>query len=165
MVPSNYSDSQQGWCFPNTDYCWVSWTGWPFLSLSWPLGLPCWLNGKGSACHCRDPWGFSLWVRKIPWRRKCQPTPVFLPGESHGRRTLAGYSPWGHEEADTTERLSKNGSLPVRQGPVCSLQVCPWLKSYLLLTGVAPGAWNLSVKSFSPTCCQLLISISTVVEV
>ena len=36
------------------------------------------------------------WVRKIPWRRKWQPTPVFLPGESHGQRSLAGYSPWGH---------------------------------------------------------------------
>ena len=36
---------------------------------------------------------FSPWIRKIPWRRKCQPTPVFLPGESHGQRSLAGYSP------------------------------------------------------------------------
>ena len=45
-------------------------------------------------------------IRKIPWRRKCQPTPVFLPGEFHGQRILAGYSPWGHKELDTTERLS-----------------------------------------------------------
>ena len=42
-------------------------------------------------------------VRKIPWRRECLPTPVFLPGEFHGQRTLAGYSPWGHKESDTTE--------------------------------------------------------------
>ena len=46
------------------------------------------------------------WVRKIPWRRKWQPSLVFLPGESHGQRSLAGYSPWGCEESDTTERLS-----------------------------------------------------------
>ena len=39
------------------------------------------------------------------WRRKWQPTPVFLPGESHGWRSLVGYSPWGHKESDTTERL------------------------------------------------------------
>ena len=39
--------------------------------------------------------GFDPWVGKIPWRRKWQPTPVFLPGESHGHRSLAGYSPWG----------------------------------------------------------------------
>ena len=39
---------------------------------------------------------------KIPWRRKWQPTPVFLPGKSHGQRNLAGYSPWGRKELDTT---------------------------------------------------------------
>ena len=39
----------------------------------------------------------------IPWRRTWQPTPVFLPGESHGQRNLAGYSPWDQEESDTTE--------------------------------------------------------------
>ena len=40
-----------------------------------------------------------------PWRRKWQPTPIFLPGDSHGQRSLAGYSPWGPRESDTTERL------------------------------------------------------------
>ena len=43
---------------------------------------------------------------KIPWRRAWQPTPVFLPGESHGQRSLKGYSPQGHEESDTTEQPS-----------------------------------------------------------
>ena len=42
---------------------------------------------------------FYLWVRKIPWRREWQPTPVFLPGESRGQRSLVGCSPWGHEES------------------------------------------------------------------
>ena len=42
---------------------------------------------------------------QIPWRREWQPTPVFLPGKSHGQRSLAGYNPWGHKESDTTERL------------------------------------------------------------
>ena len=41
----------------------------------------------------------------VPWRRAWQPTPVFLPGESHGQRSLAGYSPWGCKELDMTERL------------------------------------------------------------
>ena len=40
-----------------------------------------------------------------PWKRKWQPTPVFLPGKSQGQRNLAGYSPWGHKKSDTTERL------------------------------------------------------------
>ena len=44
----------------------------------------------------------DTWVRKIPWRRAWQPTPVFLPGESNGQRILVGYSPWGREESDTT---------------------------------------------------------------
>ena len=55
--------------------------------------------------QCRRQ-GFSPWVGKIPWRRKWQPTPVFLPGESHGQRSLAGCSPRGRKESDTTERLS-----------------------------------------------------------
>ena len=41
---------------------------------------------------------FDPWVGKIPWRRKWQPTPVFLPGKSHGQQSLAGYSPWGRKE-------------------------------------------------------------------
>ena len=44
-------------------------------------------------------------VRKIPWRGEWQPTPVFLPGESHGQRNLMGYSPQGHKEPDMTERV------------------------------------------------------------
>ena len=46
---------------------------------------------------------FSPWVGRIPWRRAWQSTPVFLPKEFHGQRTLAGYSLWGHKESDTTE--------------------------------------------------------------
>ena len=52
-----------------------------------------WLSGKESAYQCRRP-PFLPWVGKIPWRRARQPTPVFLPGKSHGQRSLAGYSPW-----------------------------------------------------------------------
>ena len=47
----------------------------------------------------------------MPWRKEWQPTPVFLPGESHGRRGLVGCSPWGHSELDTTERLHFQFSL------------------------------------------------------
>ena len=70
--------------------------------------LPNWLSGQESACQCRrhKRHGFDLWVRKIPWRRKWQLTPVFLPRESHGQRSLVGFSPWGRKEPDTTEQLS-----------------------------------------------------------
>ena len=49
---------------------------------------------------------FDPWVRKISWRRKWQSTPVFLPGEFYGQRSLVGYSPWGHKESDTTKWLT-----------------------------------------------------------
>ena len=69
------------------------------------LGLPRWLSGKESPCQCRrqKKLGFDRCVRKIRWRRKWQPNPVFLPGESHGQQTLVGYSPWGSKESDRTE--------------------------------------------------------------
>ena len=50
--------------------------------------------------------GFNPEVRKTPWRRELLPIPVFLPGESHGQRSLAGSSPWGGKELDMTEQLS-----------------------------------------------------------
>ena len=56
--------------------------------------LHLWLSGKEPACQCRKHKrrGFNPWVGKIPWGRKRQPTPVFLPGESHGLRSLVGYT-------------------------------------------------------------------------
>ena len=51
--------------------------------------------------------GISLWVRKTSCRREQQPTPVLFPGEFHGQRNPAGYSPWGHRESDMTEWLTK----------------------------------------------------------
>ena len=63
--------------------------------------LPWWLSGKESTCQCRRHrrCSFDPWVRKIPWRRKWQPTPVLLPGKSHEQRSLEGYSPWDHKRA------------------------------------------------------------------
>ena len=65
-------------------------------------------GGKESACQRGQSkrHGFHPWVGKVPWRRKWHPTPVFLPGESHGRSSLADCSPQGRKEWDTTEQLS-----------------------------------------------------------
>ena len=68
-------------------------------------GFPDGSDSKESASSAGDP-GFDPWVGKIPWRRKWQPTPVFLPGEAHWQRSLVGYSPWGLKESDRTERLT-----------------------------------------------------------
>ena len=98
-------------CTLNTSY-FVGNSFWPRSkhSLRYVLlvsGLLWWLGDKESRCRC---WrcgrcGFNPWVRKITWRRKWQPTPEFLPGKSHGRRSLVGYRPRGHKESDMTERL------------------------------------------------------------
>ena len=68
-------------------------------------GFPGGASGKEPACQCRrhKRLGFNPWIRKIPWRRAWQPTPLFLPGEAHEQRSLVGYSPWGHKESVTTE--------------------------------------------------------------
>ena len=58
---------------------------------------------KNPPCQCRRP-QFDPWVGKIPCRREWLPTPVFLPGESHGQKSLTGYSPWGCKDSDMTER-------------------------------------------------------------
>ena len=74
------------------------------LHLSTPKeGLPKWLSGKESTCQCKRQ-GFHPWVRKIPWRRKWQPPPVFLPEESHGQRSLVGS--WVHGVTKSGIQLS-----------------------------------------------------------
>ena len=64
----------------------------PLVFGHYSIGVPnLGLNSKESACNAGDP-RFNPWVGKIPWRRQWQPTPVLLPGESHGQRSLVGYS-------------------------------------------------------------------------
>ena len=58
--------------------------------------VPWWFSGKEFTCQFRRH-GFDPWVGEIPWRRKWQLVLVLLPGKSHGQRTLADYSPWGHK--------------------------------------------------------------------
>ena len=74
-----------------------------------PLQLQQWMDFGGSMVkNAPANAGFHPRVGKIPWRRKWQPTPVFLPGKSHGQRGLEGYSPWGCKESDTTWWLNNN---------------------------------------------------------
>ena len=86
---------------------WVTREAWPFPNLltlvlmPHPhfLGLPWWLWLLGLYLKCRKS-RFNSWVGKLPWRKAWQPTPAFLPGQSHGQRSLRGYSPWGRKESD-----------------------------------------------------------------
>ena len=79
-----------------------------FLLIWHFLSFPGDVSGKEPACQCRrhKRHGFDSWIRKIPWGRAWQPTPAFVPEKSYGHRSLVGYSPWGHKEADTTEQLT-----------------------------------------------------------
>ena len=72
------------------------------------MGLPWWLKWQKKKKKCLQGGRpiFKSWIRKIPCRRAWQHTPVFLPGESHEQRSMAGYGPWSCKQSDTTERLS-----------------------------------------------------------
>ena len=88
---------------------------------------------KNPATHGRP--GFDPWVGNIPWRREQHPTPVFFPGEFYGQRSLAGCSPWGYRELDTTEWL--------------------WLH-VLLATGISWSSLSWSFPPFGSVCRPLL---------
>ena len=77
-----------------------------------------WSGGKDSACQCQSC-RFNPWVGKIPWRRAWQHALTFLLGKFHGRRSLAGYSPWGHKELDATKHAHTHAHLDIRGVCVC----------------------------------------------
>ena len=109
------------------------------------MRLPRWLSGKESACQ-RRRCGFDPWVGKIPWRKKWQPTPIFLPGKSHGQRSLAGCSLWGHKRV--RHDLATKGT-----------RCCPLVQVQHLITLVpAPEPFpvysvKVLVAQSSPTLC------------
>ena len=97
------------------------------------MGFPDGTSGKESACQCRrhKRHEFNRWVRRISWSRKWQLTLVFLPGKSHGQKSLAGYSLWGHTESDRTEQLSTHRDThPLPRTPLrCKLMAMSYLVS------------------------------------
>ena len=101
-------------------------------------------NGKEPACQCRKhrKCRFDPWVWKIPWRREQQHTPVFLPGESHGQRSLVGYSPWGYKESDMTEVTlhTHTHTLSLRTETESLLTLYPFLQ-VLYKESKHSGAW------------------------
>ena len=101
------------------------------------LCLPRWLSSQVSACQCRRH-GFDPWVGKIPWRRKWQPTPVFLPGKCYGQGSLEGYSPRGcrvGRDWATKQQLCPQPLPGLKTG----IHVGPfsWFLSTVILVGVA----------------------------
>ena len=90
---------------------------------TWKLWLPRWLSGKESACQCRRSrrLGLHPWVGMIPWSRKCQPTLVFLPGKSHGLRSL-----WAivHGVAKSQTQLSYSACTHIGENPKVIIFCC-----------------------------------------
>ena len=102
MVPSSITGTPQAHKEYLAIYFFIS-----LFNIYWePIlgtGAPRVHSGKDSACQCRrhKRCRFDPWVRKSPWSRKWQPTPVFSPEKFHGQRSPVGYSPWGCKESDT----------------------------------------------------------------
>ena len=115
----------------------------------WAAQVAQWLR----ICRCRRP-RFNPWVGKIPWRRKWQPTPVFLPERSYGERSLAGYSPWGHKRVgyDLDTKQQPPLMSQVRRKPL-NCFVTPWvaemqgthLKCVFLFLAPLGSMWDLSL--------------------
>ena len=89
-------------------------------------GIPWWLRWQRVCLQYERP-ELDPWVRKTAWRRKWQPTPVFLPGKPHGRRSLAGYSSQGCKESDTIYRLHFHFHVHIY------MYVCMYTHMYLCL--------------------------------
>ena len=130
-----------------------------------PKGFSGGTVGKESACQCRRHFsnGFNPWVRKIPLRRKWQPILAFSPGQSHGQRSLVGYSPWSHKESDTTERARvhthTHTHAPTGEAASCTLtslrESTPWslvraqLQPSVSCVPMEHQGTSLSLKGFS----------------
>ena len=108
------------------------------------FGLSCWLSDKESSCQCRRC-RFDPWVGEILWRRKWQPTAVFLPGKSHEQRILAGYSLWD------SKRVRHNLADKQQQQTGVFLPVIN--RSYLWESRSNPVSWNCT-----PESCELKLS-------
>ena len=110
------------------------------------LGFPGGASHKEHTCQCKrhKRHGFSPWVEKIPWSRKWQPTPVFLPGESYGQRSLLGCSPWGHKASDMTDATEHS------QPSHLSSQARGW--THVSSSGDVETSNHWSTRGF-PFCC------------
>ena len=116
-----------------------------------------WLRRERICLQCGRP-GFQPRVGKIPWRREWQPTPVFLPGESHGQKGLVGYSPWGCKQSDTTERptlswsAKKECRLPRERDPS---RVHVSIPNYLSISPSSPPPAAISLRQV--LMCYMLV--------
>ena len=115
----------------------------------------------GDSVAKNPPGKQKTWVWSLgwedPWKRKWQSTPVFLPGKSHGQRSLVGYSPWGHKESDTTEATQHTNTQQWIRVPISPY---PHQHSFLVLSDFLILAILAGVKVASH-CILIRISVMT----
>ena len=117
-------------------------------------------NPPANAGHTRDT-GLIPRLGGSPWSRKWQPTPVFLPGESHGQRSLGSYSPWGRRESDTTERLSSHDAALRRSHLALRFALLSFTDvAFLQLNVCGSPTLSKSIGSIFPTAFPPLLSLS-----
>ena len=119
------------------------------------IGLPWWLSGKESACQAGDA-GWIPGLGRFPWRRKWQPILVFfLPWKPHGQRSLAGYSPWGHQRVRhdlVTKRQQQIHVCECRKNtPVSAGRLCDGV---VMLCTVFPESSSLHISVFTGHCTR-----------
>ena len=107
------------------------------------MGFPGGTSGKEPACQCRGHkrCEFNPWAGKIPWRRAWEPTPVFLPEESHGQRSLAGYSLWDRKESASLAQRFPASSVLAREGAGCG-SVGDVTGAWLASAPLSPSLWT-----------------------
>ena len=125
-------------------------------------GFPGGTSGKEPACQCRRRkiHGFDPWFRKIPWKRAWQPTPVFLPGESHGQRSLAGYSPWSNRKSDPTEQPTHTltrENVTSSPGSFCQCMLRRWVEESSEISSKTLVSWKQQLLSVCLCVCSHLM--------
>ena len=129
------------------------------------MGFPRGSDGKESACNSGEP-GFNPWIGKIPWRREWQPTLIFLPGESHGQRSLSGCSSYSGKELDTAEATNTHVrhvaflEHPASFSFLCvSLVIQPLCFEYLLHTRLCSRSWQWNRNKGTRFWTELALSV------
>ena len=100
-------------------------------------------SSSSSQCRRCRRHRFDPWLGKIPWRRKRQPAMVFSPEKSHGQRNLAGSSPWGHKELDTTEHACTAIKCALKYSRGYTNDVCRFHLFLPILVLLSEGPWIL----------------------
>ena len=160
----NLGQDWQNTCAPDSDFPLVSWTSfigtqpWEWIFTRSMAGTSQVAQRERIFLRCRRH-GLDPWVGKIPWRRKWHPTPLFLPGKSHGQRSLAGCSPWGRKRGRQDLATKQQQRLFWCHMEVATETIWPTeLKIFTVIFLMGKVCWSLNY-TFSMYLLFLLLSL------